>query len=184
MKAFYQNTIELLESIDDLLQKRRVLPCLTLLYTGIDIIAALERDPNEGTKAAFLRWAGQYMNPEASLRCSALELYADRCGILHTFTSDSDLSRQGKVRKILYAWGTAQPEPLDRAVALLGSADAVGVKIESLITTFRNGLADYLQDVQADQTRYARFERQAGAWLVHMEPTILRRFVESEQTAT
>jgi hypothetical protein len=43
MIAFEENLIALLESIEDCLTKRRILPCLMLLYSGIDVVASLER---------------------------------------------------------------------------------------------------------------------------------------------
>jgi hypothetical protein len=56
MLAFQHNLIDHLDAIEDCLQTRRFLPCLCLLYSGIDVVASLERRPDEGTKSAFVRW--------------------------------------------------------------------------------------------------------------------------------
>ena len=40
---------------------------------------------------------------------SGLDLYAARCGVLHTYTMDSRLSTEGKAKRILYAWGNDWP---------------------------------------------------------------------------
>jgi len=80
-----------------------VLPALMLIYSGIDILASLERRKGEGTKASFTRWVDEYLLKAVSLPCTSLELYAARCGILHTLTPESDLSRKGKAREVGYA---------------------------------------------------------------------------------
>src|SRR5437016_5607270 len=116
--AFYRNTISMIDSIEDCLEKRRFLPCLALLYTGLDVMASLESQPSEGTKAAFVRWVDKYFLKAQPLPCNATELYAARCGILHTFTAESDLSRQGKARMLIYAWGNAAVEDLAQTAAL------------------------------------------------------------------
>src|SRR5271167_3287926 len=98
MIAFYDHVIQQLEAIENCLANRRIVPCLCLLYTVIDVIASLERKPEEGTRAAFVHWVGENMLKTYPLPCTALELYAARCGVLHTFTPDSELSRHGKAR--------------------------------------------------------------------------------------
>src|SRR5664280_369361 len=111
--AYYKAALDLKDSIEDCLVKCRILPCLILLYSGIDVFASLEAQPGQSTKDAFLYWVEAYMLKGRSLSCSALDLYAARCGIIHAFSWSSDLSRSGKARKIMYAWGTADAAKLD-----------------------------------------------------------------------
>ena len=54
MIAFEENLIGLLESVEDCLAKRRILPCLMLLYSGIDVIASLET--GKASRSVFIRW--------------------------------------------------------------------------------------------------------------------------------
>jgi hypothetical protein len=61
MKGLYQNMFAVLEAIDDCLENRRHMPALVLLYSAIDAVASLERQPGEGTKAAFTRWVDAHM---------------------------------------------------------------------------------------------------------------------------
>jgi hypothetical protein len=90
MLALQKNLVEHLAAIEDCLQKRRILQCLCLLYAGIDVVASLERMPQESTKSAFVRWVEENVLKVRPMSCTALELYAARCGILHSFTADSD----------------------------------------------------------------------------------------------
>jgi hypothetical protein len=113
-QAFYQNLTEQLDTISDCLERRRIIPCLCLIYSSIDVVASLERRPNEDPKAAFVRWVSDNMSKTKPLSCTPLELYAARCGILHTFTADSDLSRKGKVVRSSTPGGTPMPRILRR----------------------------------------------------------------------
>src|SRR5438477_12737481 len=80
--AFQRNLTELLDSIEDCLAKRRILPCLMLLYSGIDVIASLEA--GTASRSAFTKWVNRYVLKSTSLSCTASDLYGARCGILHT----------------------------------------------------------------------------------------------------
>lgn len=178
IEGFYQDTRQLIESIEDCFEKRRLLPCLTLLYAGIDIFASLECQPHEGIQAAFVRWADRYLLKAHSLPCTALEIYAARCGIIHTFTADSDLSRKGQVRKIFYAWGTARAEDLQETSNILNRSDCVAVHIRDIIDAFRCGLADYLDEVAREPERQQIVERRAGLWFVQIDQDIVKKIVE------
>ena len=168
MGSFYDNTIALVEAIEDCLDKRRILPCLALLYTGIDVVASLERGQHEGTKASFTRWVEAYLLKARSLRCTALELYAARCGIIHSFTADSDLFQKGKVRQIHYAWGNAKAGDLQDVGRLIGRHQYVAVHVRDLIDAFRHGLAAYVEDVRRDPRRQHAVEKRAGLWFTNV----------------
>lgn len=86
-------------SIEDCVGKGRVLSCLTLLYSAIDILLTIEKRANKGTRHSFVRWVDSYMLPNDAFQFSALDLYAARCGIIHLFSGDSDLSRKGQAKR-------------------------------------------------------------------------------------
>ena len=69
LDALIANIESLVGAIDDCMTQGRLLPCLSLLYTGIDVVASLERQPNEGTGSAFTRWADLYMVQRRALAC-------------------------------------------------------------------------------------------------------------------
>jgi hypothetical protein len=164
-----------MESIEDCLNRGRIISCLCLLYSLIDVTASLERLPNEG-RAAFVRWVDENMLKRRSLPCTALELYAARCGVLHSFTPDSDLSRKGQARTIVYAWRKAKAEDLAEAGKRLGRNDVV-VHITDIIECFREGLISYLDGVVHDCERLKKIESQATAWFTHMNQKTVRDFL-------
>ena len=177
MQTFYMHMIDLIESIEDCLAKRRILPCLVLLYSGIDVMASLESKPNEGTQSSFVRWTDAYLLNGRSLSCTAMDLYAARCGILHTFTPDSRLYREGKARMIAYAWGTADVNSLEKSRKKAGGYDFLSVHLRNLVDAFRTAVADYLDDVAAHPERSMQFEKAARLWFAHMDRKIVDDFL-------
>ena len=175
MIAFEENLIALLDSIEDCLTKRRILPCLMLLYSGIDIVASLETGR---ARRAFIQWVNNYLLKSASLSCKASDVYGARCGILHTFSAESDMSRKGQARQIVYAWGDAKTDELERASKGLGRNDCV-VHVRELINAFRVGLADYLEEVMQDENRKQKLYAGASLWFTHMDRNTVKAFLES-----
>src|SRR5439155_802130 len=70
-----------------------------------------EREPD--TKGEyFKKWVEDYMTADSKVAFTSEELWSARCGLLHTHTASSRLSRQGKARQLHYfrAHG-AHPSP-------------------------------------------------------------------------
>jgi hypothetical protein len=170
------NLIALVESIEDCLAKQRLLPCLVLLYSAIDIVASLE--PGRASRSAFTAWADKYLLQGASLPCTASDLYGARCGILHTLSAESNMSRTGTSRQIIYAWGNARTDELERASMELGRDNCV-VHVRELINAFRLGLTTYLQEVMQDNNRKQKIYAGAGMWLTHMDQNAIKAFLET-----
>lgn len=162
---YFQAIEQLKASIDDCASKGRVLSCLTLLYSAIDVLASLERNANEGTQSAFVRWVDTYMLPNSALHISSMDLYAARCGIIHTFTAESELSRRGRAKKIIYAWGTASVDSLRQAAHVLGRSE-ISVHLKDLIDGFGIAVINYIEDVVKDPDRRERFVESTSTWLV------------------
>ncbi|MBM2811083.1 MAG: hypothetical protein HW416_1842 [Chloroflexi bacterium] len=177
MDSLSRNFAALLMAIEDCLEKRYILPALVLLYTGIDVIAFLERQPSEGVRSSFTRWTEDYLLRAKPLPCTADELYAARCGVLHTFTADSDLSRRSKLRRIYYAWGTAAAKDLQRTSHVLGRQATVAVHISDLVEALRLGLAQYLDLLDREPTRQRIVAAAAGAWFVSTPKELVAEFL-------
>jgi hypothetical protein len=177
--AFEENIIPLLEAIDDCLTKKRSLPCLILLFSAIDIISSLE--PGGASRSAFMEWTDKYLLKAASLPCTPLDLYGARCGILHTFSPESDLSRKGHARRICYAWGNAKTDDLERTAKGIGSGDCV-VHVRELVSAFRVGLVNYLEEVMQDDNRKQKLYAGANLWFRHMDQNTVKAFLEAEES--
>jgi hypothetical protein len=182
LQPYFQAIRQLKDSIEDCVSKGRVLSCLTLLYSAIDIFASLERQPNKGTRGSFVRWVDTYMLPNSALQFSSIDLYAARCGIVHAFSAESDLSRSGKARKIVYAWGTASAESLRHAGQSLGRNE-VSVHVRDLIDGFGLAIVKYIDDVVDHPLQHERFFQSVGHWLVGVAPSVVDQFVIARNIA-
>jgi hypothetical protein len=175
MLALERNLVEHLDAVEDCLQKRRILSCLCLLYCGIDVVASLET--GKSTKSTFVSWVDENMLKARPLPCTALEIYAARCGMLHTFTPDSDLSRSGGIRKINYAWGNSTAECLAKSTKALGRTE-VAVHVRELIDGFRAGLVSYIEEVMQSPDRLRRVEESSSLWFTHLDQDVVTKFLD------
>jgi hypothetical protein len=119
---------------------------LVLLYAGIDAMAWLSiPEAREDVRSAdFMTWCDRYLLPGTDLRCSSEDLYAARCGLLHTFSGEARKIRTGQAKLLCYTYGTepasALQEKLDFVAKGTGKADAIAVHIDSLVRAFLKGV--------------------------------------------
>lgn len=149
-------------------------PTLILLYSVIDIVSWLHSN-DQSVKTRFTIWVEKYLLPGSKLTCSSLDLYAARCGVVHTSSSESDLSKMGKAKQIFYAWAPSHVSELETLIKLkatlaerLGTIekeDIIAVQFEDLLAATRHGIEQFDRDLsQADEptkvavnTKAARF---------------------------
>jgi hypothetical protein len=76
---------------------------LVVLYALIDTVGLVDNQfgKTSANRTTFKNWINTYVNV-SSLNVSADDIYAARCGILHSFSSESDLSRKGRAKEIQY----------------------------------------------------------------------------------
>ena len=123
-------------------------PALVLIYTGIDFVASINRPAfkTDVDRQDFISWVDNFMDC-SRLGVNGLDLYAARCGVVHTYSPDSKLSRDGKAKRIMYAWGNKKPDDQNALLKKLGYSE-VFVKLETLYDVFVQGLVsfgDYLE---------------------------------------
>jgi hypothetical protein len=172
--ALRANVTALFEAIDLMVEQQRALAALILTYAGIDAIAALERRPDETSRAAFLRWTESFLLRDGRLPCTALELYGARCGLLHSFSADSTLSRKGEVRRVAYARGhSVSRGALAEMVRRQQATDVVALHLSDLQDAFRVGVCAFLQTVAEDDTRLEAVLKKAGTWLIDIDHSLL-----------
>ena len=140
------------------------IPCLMLIYSGIDVAGSMTTENGKASPTSFKAWVDDYLLKHV-ISVHSDELYGARCGIVHTLRADSRLSQQGQARTIAYAWGSHDAKDLN-----LG-ADAVrrlppevrrvdppiSLHIDSLLEGFDTALETFLDDVEADPNKMALF---------------------------
>lgn len=138
----------MLRGIEVCLDRQCLVSAVSLLFGAIDALSALTR-PTENPDTdhrVFEAWINRYLLPDSALNCKAEDLYAARCGVLHTYGTDSRLARHGRARPLVYQWrhgpaaGTTAPLP----------SDAIVVEVEALHDAFRKAVARFFEDSEME----------------------------------
>src|SRR5262245_54755366 len=80
----------MLRGIDVCCNAECLVSAMTLLYAAIDAISALTRPTTvaDTSRRFFIDWVDDYLVPTGKLKCSSTDLYAARCGVVHTYRAD------------------------------------------------------------------------------------------------
>lgn len=136
---------------------------LTLIFSGIDALAALTRPTtqNNTDRDVFRAWVERYLLPNSDLHCTAADLYGARCGVLHTYAPDSNLQRRGDARRLIYQWRDGPSA--EEAMPL--PPDALIIEVEQLHRAFEKAVHLFLIDAAMDAVVREKVE--------HHLPTLL-----------
>jgi hypothetical protein len=149
--------------IDACIEKKLNCPALILIYSGIDTVGWLDSSEYCATRTSFMKRVDAYLLKAKPLQCTSLDLYAARCGLLHTSTPDSKLSYVGKARRICYAWGIASVKDLQRTIHLTNKTDEyVAVHVNDLYEAWRLGVLQFTEELEKDPDRKSRVYKKAG----------------------
>jgi hypothetical protein len=130
----------LIKGADACFRNQLWIPGLILIYSGINILASLNRYQTEENKKGidailFKRWANTFLLPGARLGCNSDELWGARCGLLHKYSSESEKSRSGKRKEIFYEFGD-NPATSKEFRAKCIKAGTKVIDISKLMTAF------------------------------------------------
>ena len=142
---------QITESIEILLEKRHSQSVLILLFTTIDILGSLIRPKSDlDTHSHFFKkWADDYMIAPSHLPFTSEELWGVRCGLLHTHTPSSKLSRTGKIRQIHFFRGSSlQYEQAMRTHE--SQKNVLYVNIDELYEHFKKGISAFYLQMETD----------------------------------
>jgi len=83
---------------------------MIFIYSAIDAMGLLDAPPEqtEANGKSFQAWVKKYLLSNPEILFNEIDLWAARCSVLHTFTSQSDLSNRGKARQIQYYSGAKE----------------------------------------------------------------------------
>lgn len=151
-EALQENILSHLRAIDLCLKQHHRMPALILVYSGIDIFSSLMRpiEKEDATRQDFIAWVEKYLHGNENISCDAIDLYAARCAVIHTYTATSSLSRNNKAKEIAYSWGNRTPESLQNIIDTTSIENVAVIHIESLAAALRKGVAQFLQDINND----------------------------------
>ncbi len=149
-KSLHNAIDGLLRSINLLHQNKLLLPAMMMTYSTIDILSSLTCTvpATESTGSDFKNWVNRYLLPGSQLCCSADDLWGARCGLIHTYTSNSSLSQKGKIRKIVYLSGVLD-EPLRNTTDFVAGEYLVVVS-QDLFNALSTALTRFMADLKTD----------------------------------
>ena len=168
-KSYREFVTQLSDSIDFLMQKESCMPSLILIYSGIDTMAWLNRDKTheDNDRTDFKNWVDNYLLPDSGLNCSAIDLYAARCAILHSYTAQSLLSRAGKARKIYYVWGSTAGDELQKYIDLsYESGKTIALSINMLNEAFKTGVKRFTRALNKNSSLSKLVSKRSDKFLV------------------
>ena len=151
--AIERHLADLTSAVEMTLSGKKHLPALILIYSTLDILAWLNRPARQRDVARcdFLAWVERYLLPGSSLLCTPIDLYAARCGIIHSLQAESKLSREGEARQVWYSWGKGEVARLRDGIGQAKlEKTAVAVQVEALFEALRKGIAQFLESIEAD----------------------------------
>ena len=150
-KAFNKNINDLLQSIDLCFRNQFLLSGLTLLYSTLDIMAWLSQPQSQTDvqRDDFIRWVDKYLLPNTRLSCNVIDLYAARCSIVHSYSAESKLSRNGVARPICYTSGNKDPKRLQDDLNSV-EYNAVVIHIDTLFNALKNSIDDFRKDINSN----------------------------------
>ncbi len=125
---------------------------LTIIYSGIDAFGLLAAPPGvlDANRTTFKQWCEKYILPRLhtveGTAITAVDLYAARCGVLHTSTPLSSLEREGNACQLFYEFKGKTGINM-----LLNSQQMpVRINVQNLAMAFKEGGIAFLKDLKSD----------------------------------
>jgi hypothetical protein len=175
---FRENFIQVIKATRLCLEQDLQMPALILLYSLMDTFAwAVAGTKETNTRTRFEAWVNRWVIQYTPLPCTATELYAARCGVLHSLTSLADLNKAGKVRHIAYAWGPAPLNVLEKSIEAIGRTDIVGIHIDQLLEAVASGMDRTLAAAEHDVELHTNLENAGNLHFKQMKTETLNKLI-------
>lgn len=128
---------------------------LVLLFSTIDTMGLLDAPPQQVSASgeSFKNWVKKYVLTDPSIEFNKVDLWGARCAVLHTFTSESDLSRKGQARQLYYYSGDKDAEHNRRFVAFAKSHEGgahLAVHFGDICQSFFHAMKKFVYDLDAN----------------------------------
>jgi hypothetical protein len=153
----FATTIQgLIDALEDCFKKGHDFASLILFYAELDFISSLSRpiSKTDTDNRIFKAWVDRYMLPNSQLTCNSEDVYAARCGILHTLSVSSRDSRRGAAKELGYVYKSEEAARL-QAIADSQGRNIVVVPLELYRKAFYTGIVQFLEAIKTDPDLHA-----------------------------
>jgi hypothetical protein len=148
---------------------------LILIYSAIDVVGWLASPKDFVDRDTFMGWVDRYLLPAKPLDCTALDLYAARCGMLHTLTPYARPFKNKKPRLICYAYNQPDLQSLRRSIELGRISDRfVAVKVADLFEAWLLGIRHFIEGLEKNEQEKRRVYEKADQFFTTVTPAEMR----------
>jgi hypothetical protein len=180
MTKLRSNLSTIFQSIICELENKRITPSLILISSIFDILGWLSSSEEFASSKSFIQWIKTYLLPYQKLDCSAIDLYAARCGLIHTFSPHSKLSEAHKARKICWAWGNTSLQDLKTVIQKTKKEDVyVAVHVNDLVIEMGNAVDRFLEELIKNPERLKLAEEKANNFFEDFPSEIMTKLAET-----
>jgi hypothetical protein len=146
------------------------IPMLVLIYSALDTLAwVVYGHEIVEVKRRFVAVCEKYVLSSSSFECTALELYAARCSILHSLGWESELSKAGKARAVFYSFGSDNPEIAQEAFDHAHPGRFIAVRADELLKAVMTAVACVTEQANHDSALASRMEVADGKQYMALE---------------
>ena len=124
---------------------------LVLCYSLIDAMAWLGLPDERKTvgRKDFMDLVDKYVLPNGGLECTAADLYSARCGVVHSMSPESQLTKSGNATELVYSWGSQKPYPSAK-LRRIGITRSM-IHVDTLCNAVERGVHRFMSDVLNDK---------------------------------
>lgn len=146
---------------------------LVLIYSFIDSAGLLDAPPSQtqATRDSFKNWVKKYILTDAQINFNEVDLWSARCAVLHTFTSQSNLSNAGTAKELHYYAGPNDSDTEISFIEQINSTEQIPVHLDgfysvllSAIKKFASDLANNCNNDQAYKDSNSQFKVLYISW--------------------
>ena len=149
------------------LEHKRYRATLLLSFSAMDAMAFLDMPAKQSdvTRTDFINWTSRHIVFPGEEQLTGIDLYGARCGLLHTYSAHSKLSREGDCRHLVFIHqSTGAP-----VIPHRGARKYVLVSISALVDALFAGIDRFLPQLFADSSRAAVAEERLGKLMLYEE---------------
>jgi len=173
-KSLEDNIFSQFLAIDMCIEKGFLMPSLILIYSGIDTLASLNRtkEKEKVTRSDFKDWCNDYLIPGSNLNCSAKDLYAARCGILHTSTAVSDSSKKDEASELIYYIGdiSDKQSKYQEIIDEKYPRKTIIINLENLEKAYKNSYFSFAKELEGNKAKRKMVYERAEYYFVDSVP--------------
>lgn len=158
---------------------------LVIIYSTIDTCGLLDAPPQQtaASSTSFKDWVKKYVLVYPGLEFNEIDLWGARCAVLHTFTSESNLSNEGKARELQYYTGDKSAPHIQQFISFTKNHEGgkhLPVHYGDLAEAVFDGMKAFIPDLAAScQTSPAHLARLRKVIQTHLHEPAPNNFVRS-----